>query len=77
MKIIAIITLVLSSTLSAMQSQFNNDFSMRFGPDSHIYNTPLYFGTVNHNNKKTPKKHKVPVKNKPVKKHNLTNMTKN
>ncbi len=32
------------------------DFNRRFGPDSHIYNIPLYFAQTNKTCKKTTKK---------------------
>jgi len=50
-----------------MQSSFNNDFNIRFGPDSHIYNMPLYFGSLN--NKKTPVKKNKKYKKKAVHKN--------
>lgn len=36
---------ILVGTLTIMCAALGNyDFNTRFGPDSHIYNTPLYFG---------------------------------
>ncbi len=37
---------MLSSQVHAFQSQFNYDLQLRFGPNSHIYNIPLYFDQV-------------------------------
>lgn len=43
MKKISIFFVALISTLHATATQFNHDFQRRFGPDSAIYNEPLYF----------------------------------
>ena len=39
-----IVLMLCIQTMHGMQSQFNRDFTYRFGPNSPIYNTPLYFG---------------------------------
>ena len=51
-KTVMMIIVALANPLSAMQSQFNNTVSLRFGPDSHIYNTPLYFNSLNNSARK-------------------------
>lgn len=44
-----VLLLTIPSSLCIATSQFNQDFVHRFGLNSHIYNTPLYFATIRRN----------------------------
>ncbi len=55
-KIIMICALICA--LHATATQFNHDFQRRFGPDSAIYNEPLYFSkrSLSKNRDKRPRR---------------------
>ncbi len=56
MNLLPLILLLLSLPLNAVESQFSTHFQRRFGPDSFIYNEPLYFSSKRLNTKeRTPK----------------------
>lgn len=60
MKKILIMILMIGNSIQAMSPSL--DFVRRFGSNSTIYNTPLYFGKGRSANekKKTPRKYKKP-----------------
>lgn len=57
MKKLLVIVLMIGNGIQAMS---NSDFARRFGPNSTIYNTPLYFGKGRsaNENKKPIRKYK-------------------